>query len=135
MSGTHSREESDRRRKSVGAEGERMAAELLIARGYTIRERNWKPKNSNLEVDIIAQCDNVIVFVEVKTRTQTDILDPAEAVTPAKIRKLVAAANRYMSLLEADYEYRFDVITVSGEGPDAEIDHLPDAFYPPLTTR
>lgn len=125
---------ADRKRKKVGERGEQMAAELLIKAGYTIRERNWQPKNSHLEVDIIAQIDDVIVFVEVKSRTDFEFMDPARAVGTAKIKNLIKAAGRYMASLEHDYEYRFDIITVSGEGDesDLELDHLPDAFYPPL---
>ena len=59
-----------------GQVAEQLASEYLMAKGYTIRERNWRPKGSHLEVDIITQADNVIVFVEVKARTDEDYVRP-----------------------------------------------------------
>ncbi len=117
-----------------GQVAEQLASEYLMAKGYTIRERNWRPKGSHLEVDIITQADNVIVFVEVKARTGEDY-DPADAVGRKKISRLVRAANAYLQSLPYGFEYRFDVITVSGTQGSCTLDHLEDAFLPPLTTR
>jgi|InofroStandDraft_1065614.scaffolds.fasta_scaffold12119_2 putative endonuclease len=117
-----------------GQVAEQLASEYLMAKGYTIRERNWRPKGSHLEVDIITQADNVIVFVEVKARTDEDY-DPADAVGRKKISRLVRAANAYLQSLPYGFEYRFDVITVSGTQGSCTLDHLEDAFLPPLTTR
>jgi putative endonuclease len=85
-------------------------------------------------VDIIAQHEDEMVFVEVKAR-KNRYTDPADAITPDKIRKLVRAANRYLSGQDLDFSYRFDVITISGTPDDYELDHIEDAFLPPLTGR
>ncbi len=117
-----------------GAKAEEIAAEYLISKGYVVRERNWRPKNSHLEVDIITQRENTIVFVEVKARTNEDI-DPADAIDDKKIRRLCRAANTYLSLQSHDFEYQFDIITVTGSESDYVLDHIPDAFLPPLSSR
>ncbi len=115
-----------------GRAGERIAEEYLLTHGYVVRERNWSPRNSHLEIDLIAQHEDEIVFVEVKTRTE-DVVDPAEAVNSDKIRKLVRGANRYLQSLECDFYYRFDVITIVGTPEHYTLDHLVDAFLPPIT--
>lgn len=120
--------------KDWGQAAEQLASEYLISQGYTIRERNWRPKGTHLEVDIITQADDVIVFVEVKARTCGDV-DPAEAVDRKKVMRLVRAADIYLRSLPYDFEYRFDIITVSGTLAGYELDHIKDAFLPPLTTR
>lgn len=120
--------------KDWGQAAEQLASEYLISQGYTIRERNWRPKGTHLEVDIITQADDVIVFVEVKARTRDDV-DPAEAVDRKKVMRLVRAADIYLRSLPYDFEYRFDIITVSGTLAGYELDHIQDAFLPPLTTR
>ncbi len=118
-----------------GRQAEEAAAEWLLTHGYIIRERNWSPRGGHNEIDIIAQQDMVIVFVEVKAR-HSDFMDPIDAVTPEKVRKLARCADSYLSRFpqeEAyDFEYRFDIITVTGE--DMQIEHISDAFMPPLST-
>jgi len=116
-----------------GMAAENIAAEFLLRKGYTIRERNWRPKGSHLEIDIIAQLGKEMVFVEVKARN-SDGIDPVEAVDTAKIKKIVRAANIYLAALPHEFFYRFDIITVKGDEAEYELDHIPDAFLPPLST-
>lgn len=124
---------NDKERKERGAEAEQRAMEHLLTEGYTIRERNWRPRNSHLEVDIIAQTGRTLVFAEVKARGDADF-DPADAVDGRKMRRLARAAAIYLAQQpEDDLEYRFDVITVRGCGAEAVLDHIPDAFLPPLS--
>lgn len=117
--------------KEWGREAERIAAEWLMAEGYTVREMNWKPPHSHLEVDIIAERDATLIFVEVKAR-DADGQDPADAVDEKKMRHLARAADSYIRSQRLDYEYRFDIITLVGNASHYELDHLPDAFLPPL---
>ncbi len=117
-----------------GAQAEAIAADYLTGEGYVVRERNWRPKNSHLEVDIITQRDDVMIFVEVKARASADV-DPADAVDEKKIRRLCRAADIYLSMQSHDFDYRFDIITVTGGPEGYELDHIPDAFLPTLTTR
>lgn len=117
-----------------GHQAEKIVAEWLIAKGYTVRERNWRPTTSRSEIDIIAQKGDVLVFTEVKARTDKD-LDPADAVTPDKIKKVVRGANAYLAKEDLDFYYRFDVATVCGTPDDYTLDYLEDAFLPPLLSR
>jgi len=117
-----------------GRKAEWLVGEWLIAKGYTIREQNWRPKTSKSEIDIIAQKGDTLAFVEVKARSDKEI-DPAEAITPEKIKNVTRGANAYLATTEHDFFYRFDVATVTGNPDDYVIDYLEDAFLPPLLAR
>ena len=116
----------------LGKEGELLATEFLIKRGYTIRETNWKL--NHLEIDIIAQeKGNVLHIVEVKTRADDEAFDPLDAITSKKISHMVAAANAYVNMTGLDYDVQFDIMVIVGTSPaDFRIEYLPDAFFPPL---
>ena len=81
-------------RKRLGNAGERLAAERLRQAGYVVRATNYRYRAG--EVDVVAEEDGDIVFVEVKTRRGEAYGLPEEAVTPAKQRKLIAAAQTYL---------------------------------------
>lgn len=117
-----------------GRQAENLVCEYLIAKGYTVRERNWRPKTSHSEIDIIAQRDNTIIFVEVKARTNKEV-DPTDALTKDKIKNLVRGANSYLTAQDKTYYYRFDVAAVNGNVEDYTLDYLEDAFLPPLKSR
>ncbi|MDE5794822.1 MAG: YraN family protein [Muribaculaceae bacterium] len=117
-----------------GKQAENIVNEYLISRGYTVRERNWRPKSSKSEIDLIAQKDDTLIFVEVKARSNMDI-DPAEAMTAEKIKNVVRGANSYLQAQDFDFYYRFDVAAVSGNIDNYRLDYLEDAFLPPLRSR
>lgn len=117
-----------------GRQAEDIVSEYLVSKGYTVRERNWRPKTSKSEIDIIAQKDDTLIFVEVKARTDRDA-DPAEAMTADKIHNIVRGANSYLHLQDFDFFYRFDVAAVSGTVDDYKLEYLEDAFLPPLKSR
>lgn len=122
------------RHNEIGKWGEDLAVELLVTKGYAIAERNWH--SGNKEIDIVAFKDNFIVFVEVKTRG-TDFVDPVSAVDRKRIMRMVSAANSFVCSYNIPHDVRFDIITVIGspEAPqDAKIEHIEDAFLPPLRT-
>lgn len=114
----------------LGQTGEDLAATYLAGKGYRIRHRNWKSLKT--ELDIIAENDKFIVFVEVKTRSAGFLADPASAVTRDKQRNIIFAADSYLRIYNIDKESRFDIITVISGDEDQEIDHIEDAFYPTL---
>lgn len=120
--------------KEWGKQAEQIVCEYLISKGYTVRERNWRPTSSKSEIDLIAQKDDVIAFVEVKARTDKDI-DPTEAMTKEKVKNVVRGANTYLLGLDKSYYYRFDVAAVNGSIDDYTLDYLEDAFLPPLRSR
>lgn len=80
--------------KSIGGNGEDFAALILQTKGYEILERNYRTKLG--EIDIIAKKDNVLHFVEVKTRTQKTYGYPAESVTEDKLNRIRKASQIYM---------------------------------------
>lgn len=117
------------RDKEFGKFAEQKAAEYYIVRGYAIRERNWRL--GKIEIDVIAQIDNIIVFCEVKARSGKDV-NAVEAVTPDKMKRMVRAADNYLKSLQGDWEYRFDIFALTGNFEKFETEILEDAFVSPL---
>lgn len=114
----------------LGKAGEDAAAAYLQEQGYTICDRNWR--KNRLELDIVAMKDEVLVFVEVKTRRNTAYREPYEAVDWKKIRHIVVAADTYIKLHDFGGPVRFDIVTVVGKEGHFEIQHIKDAFDSPL---
>lgn len=119
--------------KEWGEHAEQIALEYLFSEGYAVRERRWRAGNT-IEIDIIAQTGMWIVFVEVKAR-KGDYQDPVDAVDEKKRSKMVKAADIYLSNLKENYQYRFDIITLTGTPESYNICHIQDAFMPPLNGK
>ena len=119
------------RHNELGKWGEDMAAGKLIADGCAIVERNWRL--GHYEIDIIATKDDVLIVAEVKTRSNADE-DPLEAVDRRKISHMVRAAEAFCNGCGWRGNLRFDLLTVCGTPEDYTLEHVPDAFYPPLKT-
>jgi len=115
---------------NLGKEGEDLAVKFLLSKGYTIRHRNWRFKKN--EVDIIAEKNNLLVVVEVKTRTNDYFENPKEAVTKKKQRFIIKAADAYIQQFNIDTETRFDIISVLIQNGKAEIEHIEDAYQASL---
>ena len=119
--------------QEIGNIGENAAANLLIEKGYTILNRNYHA--GHLEVDIIALKDDVVAFVEVKTRAVNDIVSPQESVNYRKQNYIANAANSYMQRFKRTEEARLDVIIVLHKnGTVVEVDHIENAYYPRIRT-
>ncbi|MDR0976758.1 MAG: YraN family protein [Prevotellaceae bacterium] len=114
----------------LGREGEETAVSYLMGKGYIIRDRNWKL--NHLELDIVAVKDDQLVVVEVKTRSNTLFMEPEEAVNRTKMRRIVLAANAYIRRYRIDLPVRFDIVTVVGKEQPFTINHIEEAFCPPL---
>ncbi|MDT7831502.1 YraN family protein [Flavobacteriaceae bacterium S356] len=110
----------------LGKKGEQLAVDLLIAKGYTVRERNWRFQKA--EVDIIAQKENVLAVVEVKTRSTSEFGNPQDFVSQKKIKLLVCAVDEYIQQHDLDIEVRFDIIAITKEDHQDKVVHLEDAF-------
>ncbi len=110
----------------LGKQGEQMAIDYLIKKNYTIRDKNWRYLKA--EVDIIAQKENTIVAVEVKTRSSDYFGDPQNFITKKKIKLLVMAMNEYVVSKDLDVEVRFDIIAILQNKKAFKIEHLEDAF-------
>jgi putative endonuclease len=105
-------------KRTYGSEGEDIAAAFLEGRGFRILERNYHVRSA--EIDIIAEKHNLCVFVEVKRRKNRALGSPLEAITPAKLAAMHAAAAVYMA--DAPHaEFRLDAISiVDNESPSIE---------------
>jgi putative endonuclease len=114
-------------RIELGKRGESLAIEYLKLNGYKILEKNWRTHHR--EVDIIAQDNNEIVFIEVKTRTGIYSGNSVEAVNIQKQRLLIDAAEEYIISNNIDLEARFDIISVIINGYKQNINHIKEAFY------
>jgi putative endonuclease len=110
-----------------GRQSEEKAVNFLEGRGYKVIRRNYKTRSA--EIDIIAEDNGVICFVEVKSRHSNSFGEPAEAVCPAKQRQISKAAVCYLQENNAlDRPARFDVVSVLYEGDRPGIDLIKDAF-------
>ncbi|MCH4005880.1 MAG: YraN family protein [Eubacterium sp.] len=102
-----------RDRKLLGSLGERFAEAVLFSEGWRIRERNYSCGMG--EIDLIIERDPELCFVEVKTRMNSRMCRPAEAVDRRKQRRIRAAAQWYMTEKRITGRYiRFMVFEVSG---------------------
>ena len=111
----------------LGKAGEEKAFEFLSAQGYRVIARNWRFRQK--EVDIIAWDGDILVVVEVRTRTSSQWEHPRESITPAKIRFLVLATDDFIQQNKIDNRVRFDVVTcMPVNETEWDIDHIKDAF-------
>ncbi|MGN0771681.1 MAG: YraN family protein [Christensenellales bacterium] len=109
--------------KKSGINGENLAAEFLENKGFVILERNYSCRIG--EIDIVAMDKDVLVFVEVKSRDNTRFGMPLEAITPAKVRSIIATARYYIATHKKyDLQVRFDVVAILR----GKIEHIENAF-------
>lgn len=111
----------------LGDLGEEMAADFLAKNGYKILEKNWTFQKA--EIDIIAQKENILAIVEVKTRSSTDFGLPQDFVKPKKIQLLVKAVNEYVISNDLEVEVRFDIIAIHKEKNSFVMEHIENAFF------
>ena len=110
-----------------GVEGEKLAVDFLIKKGYVIKQKNYRYLKS--EIDIIAQKGNILAIVEVRARSNDQIISIADTITPKKIKLLVMGADHYVITNKLDLEIRFDIITILKNSKILKIEHLESAFY------
>ncbi len=114
--------------KAKGNKGEDIAVKLLEDKGYTILDRNWT--YGKKELDIIALDGQVLVIVEVKSRTPDRYEDPADSITDGKIRNILEATEAYMFQKGIDRTVRFDYISNIFYIDHTISEHIPSAFIP-----
>lgn len=119
------------RNREWGLKAESLAAEYFLKKGYTIRERNWR--FGQLEIDLILELDRTLVFVEVKAR-KNEGEDPALAVDRRKRQNTVKAADVYLRRQRHLYQYRFDIVTFTGSEEDHSFAHYEDAYLPEVNS-
>jgi putative endonuclease len=117
-------------RRALGDLGERLAVQHLLAKGYRIRERNFRFREG--EIDIIAEQGGLLAFVEVRCRRGDAMGTAGESLTPAKQRRLVGLAEAYGQRDETLPERRrIDVIAVDFEpnGRLLSLEHIEGAVW------
>ncbi len=117
--------------KELGQWGERYTADQMEGQGYRIITRNFHSHYG--EIDLIAQNEKFLVFVEVKTRSSNALDRPSAWVTPQKQRKIIKTAQLYLLQHPTQLQPRFDVAEVvvrPGPNPVAiGYQYIEGAFY------
>ncbi len=112
----------------IGIKGEQLAAGFLLNKGYIILHHNWRAGKK--EVDIIAFKDDMLVILEIKTRSSCKVSYPEEAVNRKKQQFLKAAALAFSHAHPEYRNIRFDIISVLLDGDEVkEIIYFEEAFY------
>jgi putative endonuclease len=111
---------------SLGEKGEELAREYLKKHGYKIIEQNYKTPFG--EIDVIAQENNILVFIEVKTRESIEFGLPFESVTRRKRRKIANVALSYLKRFQDLPPCRFDVLSICCNNTEPEFELIKDAF-------
>ena len=96
----------------LGQTAESRAEAFLLSQGLKRVARNWRCRFG--EIDLVMQDGATLVFVEVRLRSRNDFGGAAASVTPAKQKKLLAAARQYLATLKTLPPCRFDVVALSG---------------------
>ncbi|HSC24975.1 MAG TPA: YraN family protein [Candidatus Babeliales bacterium] len=109
-----------------GKEGELLVARYLQEEGYTIITQNYRKRFG--EIDLIAQKNDTLVFVEVKWR-RNPLIDPAELIGPSKQKKIISIAKQYLSThTSLDIVCRFDVALIEETNNSLELRYISNAF-------
>lgn len=117
---------------NLGKQGEDAAVQHLRSLGYEILEQRWHLHHLEIDVIAIDRTTGELVFVEVKTRSTIVYGEPEEAVDYKKVMASVRAADAYIKQTMHAEPWRFDIISVVGAAENFTIDHIINAFYPPL---
>lgn len=112
-------------RRKIGRRGEEQVARYLTAQGYTILARNWRCTQG--ELDIVAQGEEALVLVEVRTRRTAALGPPEESVTPAKQARLRALAEAAVQAWGWQGPWRIDIAAVDMTSGQVSIRWLKDA--------
>lgn len=111
------------RNRELGTQGEALAAQFLIGRGFALIAQNWRCASG--EIDLIMHEGNELVFVEVKTRRSMAYGDPLEAVDAEKLARLHRLAAEWMREHHIRARYRIDVLgIILAAATEPQIEHI-----------
>ena len=116
------------RHNELGKRGEQLAKKMLVDKGYTIIETNWRYDKD--EIDIVDKDGDELVIVEVKTRSTDFYGFPEDAVDLQKEGFLIRATEAYLEENDLDLDTRFDIVSIILNKKETKIYHIVDAFYP-----
>ena len=112
--------------KELGDKGEAFVAEFLRKKGFVISARNYHSRFG--ELDIVAENNEIILFVEVKLRSENAIAKPREFVDRAKQLRIISTAEYYIYNNGVDLQPRFDVAEVYRDGAHLRLNYIENAF-------
>jgi putative endonuclease len=114
--------------REKGDHAENIAVKYLEETGYKIIQRNWY--FHHYELDVIAQKDNYVAIIEIKSLLKKSIREPYQAVNWNKQQKIIAATNAFIRKYQITTDVRFDIISIINDPPEPIIEHIENAFYP-----
>jgi len=110
-------------RKKLGQWGEQKAKEYLLAQGYTLLEENWR--NRFGEIDLIMLYKDIVVFIEVRTKTSNNYGTGLESITERKLKQIRKMATSYLQLKQKwDQSIRFDLVAIDKTIDTYNIQHI-----------
>lgn len=123
------------KKAETGRKGEEIAVNYLVSQGFFILHRNWRCAHK--EIDIVAQKEGRLHFVEVRTRTYPLLIEPAQTINRRKQLLLLQAARAYISFYKIDMDVQFDAVALLFEASALDpltyqIEYIPNAFSPIL---
>ncbi|MBI2463531.1 YraN family protein [Candidatus Peregrinibacteria bacterium] len=114
----------------LGKKGERLAAHFLQSQGYGILESNVRFQHK--ELDLIAEKNGELIFIEVKTRRGTNFGHGEEAVSHKKQKNVLSVGFEYVKKHPAlkFLKWRFDIIAIdiAADGSAREVEHIKDVY-------
>lgn len=114
-------------KRQIGDLGESFAASYYEKTGYKVVCRNFTCRGG--EIDVIAENDDTLIFVEVKTRKADSLTEPKQAVDKRKIHRLTVAANCFLAEKESEKQIQFDVFEVwQNNGKVFKFNRIENAF-------
>jgi len=113
-------------RSTKGRVAEQLACDYLIKNGLKLIDKNFHSRYG--EIDLIMQQQNTLVFIEVRYRKNQNYGGAKESVTPSKQQKIQKTALFYMQQKGREYNARFDVVAMSGNNKNLNIEWIKNAF-------
>lgn len=102
---------------NTGKQGEQLAVQYLTEKAFTVMHTNWR--YARYEIDIIASHEDVLHFIEVKTRRSGKFGFPEESVTDKKLQHLINAAEAFLTAYPEWKRVQFDVLSITLAGNKA----------------
>ena len=117
-------------KQHTGQAGEQIAADYLSKNGFKILHTNWRMGHK--ELDIVAEKNNRLHVVEVRSLNSAFFMEPYQSIDKAKQRHLISAANAYVHRYKHLEEVQIDVISIVFNGAEHRLEYIPNAIYPTL---
>ena len=114
-------------KKNKGTEAENQACLFLQQKGLKLISRNYYCRQG--EIDLIMNDDETTVFIEVRYRKNNHYGDAKESITTQKQNKIRTTALHYIQSQARQNNVRFDVIAITGEGSQQQLEWIQNAFY------